>query len=120
MPPEVKIDEKPPTVPVVEDLAGDPPVDAGGGGVDLAATIKEAISDGFKGLFGRGVDGGPRTGDVDEDDDRDGPVTAPGKTAARNTSRLKPSASMTSSAATTATSAASSSGAQSGSKNSGA
>ena len=79
MPPEVKIDEKPPTVPVVEDLAGDPPVDPGPGGGDLAATIKEAISDGFKGLFGRG--GGDDDRVDDSDDDRDGPVTAPGKTA---------------------------------------
>jgi len=72
-----------PTVPVADSVAGVPPVDPGSGGVDLAATIKDAIADGFKGLFGRG----PAAGGEDsegpgdgEEDDRDGPVTAPGKT----------------------------------------
>ena len=77
MPPEVKIDEKPPTVPVVEDLAGDPPVDGGGGGVDLAAQIQEAVGDAFRGLLGRDhSDAGDSDALVDS---RDGPVTAPGK-----------------------------------------
>lgn len=86
MPPEVT-DAKPtvPTVPVADPLAGDPPVDPGSGGVDLATTVKEAIRDGFRGVLGS-LGGGGSSGEDDDDsvddadDDRDGPVTAPGKT----------------------------------------